>query len=214
MSLQLRGTSARSNAWAANTFYKAGQIVTFRGAPFAANADFTSGATFTFSNWTSLMTGNALPPHTHDPRYAGGLAAGNQAANRTNYTRVHGSPMLISKLGINVGTQSGNICLAVYSSTGSGSAARPGTRLATTGTVACPAVGEASIALDVPVVVVPGDWFSFSADNTTAQIFKSLPPGMNLALSGYNQQTSAFPAPATAGSLGTSSSVFYIVGVE
>lgn len=204
---------ASVTAWAPWTNYKAGEVVTYRGVPFIAPADVVGVATFVFASWLALPGGNPLPPHTFDPKYTG-LNFGAQSANRVNFGRVYGAPMLISKLGINIGVSSGNVSLAVYSSTGVGSQARPGTRLATTGSVACPAAGEASISLDAPVVVVPGDWFALSCDNGTATFFRATTASMNFALSGYVQQTSAHPAPATAGTLGAAASMFYVVGVE
>lgn len=203
----------RAAAWAANTAYKAGQLVTYRGCLFTAVADFTSGAAFTFANWLPVATGNPLPLSTFDPRYTG-LTFGSQSANRTNYARVLGAPMLISKLGINIGVSSGNICLAVYDSIGTGTSARPNNRLATTGAVACPAAGEASVTLDTPVVVVPGDWFALAADNATATFFKATVSGMTLALSDYAQQAGAFPCPATAAGVAAAGSMFYVAGVE
>jgi hypothetical protein len=60
-----------------------------------------------------------------------------------------------------IAVQSGNICVGVYASTGG--------RLATTGSIACPAAGERAITFTAPVTLYPGRtyYLAFAADNTS-----------------------------------------------
>jgi hypothetical protein len=105
-----------------------------------------------------------------------GDPAGNPMsnANQASWIRWRGTGT-ITKIGIQVVVSSGNICAAVYSptggtghSSGQGRDAKPGARKATTGSIACPAAGYRELDLGGSVVIEPGDWFGFAADNTTA----------------------------------------------
>lgn len=106
----------------------------------------------------------------------------------------------ISSIGVDVGTQSGNICVAVYPSTGSGRNAAPdwANRRATSGSVACPATGFQTVSLGSSIDVEAGDWVYLGADNTTAQ-FKMLGSGgANSELfKGIIGRIGSFPAPNT-----------------
>lgn len=109
----------------------------------------------------------------------------------------------ISKIGLNVAVQSGNICLAVYRGEGIGRLRKPaGAPVITTGSIACPATGYQEVDLGGAVDVRPGDYLFMSCDNSTA------------AFTGQNGQTSelyrgttfakgaSFPAPADPGAVG------------
>jgi parallel beta-helix repeat protein len=89
------------------------------------------------------------------------------SANTTRFYRVIEGG-IITKIRINVSVQSGNIAVAVYANTGLGLAAAPGTRLATTGSIACPATGVQDVSLGSTVTVAIGDWLAIGADNITA----------------------------------------------
>lgn len=102
---------------------------------------------------------------TADPANAN-TTASIGLANRTIYQRVV-SGATITKVAIDVTTSAGNIAISVHSNTGSGRTSAPGTRLATTGAVACPAVGYAEISLGASVVVAAGDWIGIGGDNAT-----------------------------------------------
>jgi hypothetical protein len=54
----------RSAPWLANTFYKAGELVTNGGMLYAAKVDFTSGASFNAANWDLLGSGTVLISET------------------------------------------------------------------------------------------------------------------------------------------------------
>src|SRR3954453_17068955 len=53
------GSEVAGRAWAPNTAYRAGDIVTQAGQTYEANTDFTSGASFNAANWTAIGGGGA-----------------------------------------------------------------------------------------------------------------------------------------------------------
>ena len=133
-----------------------------------------------------------------DPRsYVSGAVTG---ANQAWLFRVpHHQSGTISKIGVHVTVQAGNVCVGVYSNTGTGRSARPDTLVASSGSVACPAVGYAEISLGSSVVVNPGDWLAYAASSATTAIARqggALQSEMGAGFSHY--QVSAFPLPATA----------------
>jgi hypothetical protein len=150
---------------------------------------------------------------TIDPRLLGaGVAVAMAATNNAIFERIElGERAVISKIGLIVGTASGNISVGVYSNNGSpGTNAAPATRKATSGAVACPAAGYQEIALTTAVALEDGDWLALSADNTTAT-FRAMAATQALAaakgLSGL--QATAHPLPATAvATFGSVNSVF------
>lgn len=122
---------------------------------------------------------------------------GVASANDAKYTRVWGSGT-ISKVGLVVAVQSGNISVAIYRNNNG----VPGTRVATTGAIACPAAGYQEVSLGGSYQVNYGDWFCITVDNTTAT-FNAKGSGVASALAtnlGY-KQTSAHPAPTNPASL-------------
>lgn len=122
-------------------------------------------------------------------------------ANRGEYVRIEGSGT-ITKIGIHVSTQAGNICVAVFANSGAGRAAVPGARKGTSGSVACPAVGYQEVALTGSVDVEDGDWFYFGSDNAGTVVYcgsATLTTDLTKGLSGHRD--AEFPAPATAGAL-------------
>lgn len=135
-------------------------------------------------------------PVTVDPRQIA-FTSSIGSASRAYYHRVTGGG-LITKIGLYVATTSGNVCVSVYANTGTGRASMPGARVATSGSVACPAVGYAEISLGASVDVASGDhWFAISMDNTTATIASAGTSGQ--AIQGVSAwQDAAFPCPATA----------------
>lgn len=172
----------------------------------------TSGYALVYNSATGNWEPTALPgsgvsaskadpynlgfPATADPRNIA-FASSVGSANRTYYHRVVGGGT-ITKIGLYVAASSGNVCVSVYSNTGTGRASMPGTRVATSGSVVCPAVGYAEIALGASVDVSSGDfWFAISADNGTATAGTCGTTGQ--AIQGVSAwQDSAFPCPATA----------------
>lgn len=120
-------------------------------------------------------TADGFLPYTFDPNGAS-TNAGFGAANRAHYTRVSFGGT-ITKIGLEVTTQSGNLSVAVCRGTAGKNSTM--TRIATSGAVACPAVGYAEISLGGSVEVLPGDWFAISADNTVSR-FKAVPSASGL----------------------------------
>lgn len=127
------------------------------------------------------------------------------AANDARYTRVLvGGP--ISNIGFHVSVSSGNICVAVYRNNGSGRSAVPGTRLATSGAVACPGAGFQTISLGGTVTVQRGDWIALSCDNTTAAFTMVSGIDSDLYLGFSCRQSSSHPLPSSPASLVASNS--------
>lgn len=160
--------------------------------------------------------GWGIPMTFHPHEFGGATVIG--AINRAHYLRVRGGCQPgtpITKLAINVGVQSGNISVAVLR----GTAGRnpPTTRIATSGSVACPAAGYAEIALDVPVMVDGRtDWFALACDNNTATFGRVSAPGSsnNFGAGLAYLQDGLFPVPAAPTGLTASwRASFIIVGV-
>jgi hypothetical protein len=123
-------------------------------------------------------------------------ASSNQAA----YYRVYGAGTF-TKIAVHVTTSSGNVSFAVYSRSGSGRSAVPGTRLVTTGAIACPAIGYQEVSLGGSVTVAPGDFIAMSCDNTTAAFQIVGGSITDMAKGMAYQQATAHPAPSTPASL-------------
>ena len=115
------------------------------------------------------------------------------------FSRITGSGA-ITKVGIIVGVQSGNIDIGVYSNSGVGRNANPNIKRASTGSIACPAAGYQVVALSV--VVQPGDWFAIVADNGTAAFGRTSSTVVGLAKGLLGYENAAFPLPGTASPLG------------
>lgn len=110
---------------------------------------------------------------------------------------------VVSHIALQIAVQSGNICIGVYRNSGQGRSAVPGTRIASSGAIACPAVGYQDIALGSTVLMQPGDWLAISADNTTATFRCAISSAgaSNLGLGRQYIQTTAHPLPTTPASL-------------
>jgi hypothetical protein len=155
-------------------------------------------------------------PFTVDP----GIARSSdnmtvQAANAGHYARVtQAGP--VSKIGVKIGTQGGNISVAVYRNSGKGRLAVPGSRIATSGAVACPVAGYQEIALTSSVYVRQGDWLAISADGVVATFGSQLVTGADHDIGKGRQyrQATAHPLPATPSSLvATIGYTFILVGI-
>jgi len=162
----------------------------------------------------STGTTAAAGDHTHAPSGGGGsfgfpytyradtAQSGStgipSGANYGCFIRmIDGGP--ITYLWYQVTTASGNICLGLYASAGTGRQAVPGARYVTTGSIACPAGGQIQTTV-AGVTVAPGDWIALSADNTTATFLMTNNTAQNNSLAkGINYyQAAVFPLPATA----------------
>lgn len=133
-------------------------------------------------------------------------------ANRAYYVRA--TNMLktvtgVSQLVLMVANSSGNICVGVYANSGSGRAARPTTRKATTGAIACPGIGVATVSLGSTISIDPGDWLALSCDNTTATFARG--SSIVTAQDGLTHaQAAAHPLPSSVGTLIAGAAPFYI----
>lgn len=156
-------------------------------------------------------------PYTVDPgivRATDNMAM--PAANTAVYARVRDAGP-ISKIGLRVLTQGGNMSVGVYRNSGSGRSAAPGTRIATSGSVTTPAAGYQEIALGSAVWVHVGDWLALSADGTVATFWSLLAAGAdnNAGLGRQYRQATAHPLPATAsGLVATVGYTFVLIGVR
>lgn len=136
-------------------------------------------------------------------------------ANRAVFWRVVGAGTITS-LQIRVSVQSGNICAGVYTNSGTGLSAVPLTRVATTGSIACPAVGLATLTLDVPVSVSHGShWLAFAGDDATASFVLVNNGVVATPANGWcYYKDTAFPLPTPAASLTTGIvRIPYMIGV-
>jgi hypothetical protein len=153
--------------------------------------------------WSLGMPDGAARVWTQDPR-AGLVNCDGFSPGYGFYQRVYGAGR-ITTVALEVVTSAGNICVAVYRNNNiPGGHPAPATRIATTGGVACPAVGYAVLALDVPVDVEPGDWIMYSTSAGTAVV---LGTHANISLSflinGFTMYGGAeYPAPLTPAGLG------------
>lgn len=146
-----------------------------------------------------------------DPRVSQSLAV-STGANRGFFLRTMNGGV-ITKVGFEVGTASGNISVAAYANTGTGLTAAPtGAPLSTSGAVACPATGLAQVALAAAVSLTPGDWLFLSCDNATATFSRT-----SVVSSAFNggtayRQDSAHPAP-TVGTLAATGYMPMLIGI-
>lgn len=91
-------------------------------------------------------------------------------ANVTTYGALYSGGYTMSKLRVQVATAAGNITVAAYSRTGAALTARPGNRLATSGSVPCPSAGTADVSLGASITPARNDFFADARDNTTASL--------------------------------------------
>jgi hypothetical protein len=119
----------------------------------------------------------------------------------------------ISKLRLYVVAVSGNICVAAYRNSGSGLASVPGTRLATSGSIVCPASGINDVSLGASVSVGVGDWLAIGADNNTATFTGSTGIGDGTLWAGRVCTGVVFPAPATPSTAPNNTNLIQLIGV-
>lgn len=126
----------------------------------------------------------------------GGVAPGNPrasgAANRAYYVPATlAAAATITGVRFVVGNQSGNVCVGLYDS--------GGVRLATSGSVACPAAGVQTVAFTANYVAAAGRYYlALSIDNTTATTPFVESSSGSAGPATARIEASAFPLPATA----------------
>lgn len=149
-------------------------------------------------------------PWTYEPHDTQTTTSGS-SNNRANYMRSKGGGT-ITKIGLLVGTSSGNIDVGVYAST----TMAPSTRKGSSGSTPCPASGWAEVALGSSVDVVVGDWLALSIDNVTATFRapqSSSATNFDIWRGFVAFQNSGFPLPATATPTAGSARAFNLRGV-
>ena len=127
------------------------------------------------------------------------------AANRAVYVPVRiTQAVLMTGVGYVVGNSAGNVSVALYSQSGS--------RLATSGSVACPAGGRATTAFTSGVYCPPGNYYlALSASDNTATFAQSEASGLTgVGLTRY--QETAHPTPASATFAGITSANVVLIG--
>jgi hypothetical protein len=127
-------------------------------------------------------------------------------ANRAVYARAI-SGGLVNFLKYRVFTQSGNLSFGIFNNVGSGAAARPGSAAWLSGSFACPAATDQSLAVTPGVVVKARQhWFGFSVDNAVASLYQMVVPNQLMeAAAGWGMfRDSVFPLadPAVGGTNG------------
>jgi len=232
-STTLRGTQCTwvGNAFAGDVFIDANSsLSTIVGNGIAGSLTVNSGASGTavgpntlsgaglftdLGTRTQVFTGDGLQrfPCTMDPQMLASTQVLN--ANQAVYMRVKGRG-LISKIGLHIAVASGNLCVGVYgSNTSPGTATRPNLQKATSGSVACPAVGYAEIALTAPVYVNEGDWIAVVSDNAVASLYRAGAAGFTSTIANglTHHQSTAFPLPAPAAATGNAVWSLVLTGV-
>lgn len=136
-----------------------------------------------------------------------GALAGNAAANWTTYQRLTSAGTATSAMRVKIGTSSGNVCVSVHASTGSGLTRAPAARTATSGSVPCPSAGVADIALGGSVTPALTDYFAWGTDNTSATAATNTTIAASTTMTdtlGRVAVENVFPAPASAAPAATS----------
>lgn len=122
-------------------------------------------------------------------------------AGRIYFGRVtRGTKTGATKIGVQVGAASGNIMVGVYSPSGTGTAARPGTLKGSSVVTACPAAGYAEVTLQAATDIAAGDYLALWCDNVTATFaYIGASSATNRSVSCYfDLGTAATALPATA----------------
>lgn len=119
-----------------------------------------------------------------------GTASDTQAANRSWFREVIvRETIYVSKMACAVTAQAGNICLGIYD--------EAGVLLATTGSVACPAVGVNEINFTSAIVLHPGRYYlAISADTITTAQFRET---ATVLMAGSFLKSTHFPLANLAG---------------
>jgi len=174
----------------------------------------TAGAgSFAYDNDNPIATGRDEVIRTvSNPSVASSYTTSG-ATNRAYMFRVMESGT-ITKIGVEVGTASGNIDVGVYrnSATDIGLNARPLTRVASSGSTPVTA-GYMEITLSSQVTVQPGDWLAVALDNTTATLRATRPDHVaDPLMKGLVQyKNTSFPLLSSFGSAGTTDSCVYVL---
>jgi hypothetical protein len=149
--------------------------------PFESATDPTQG--------TDPITAVYKPKHPMwaTAPFATGLNPQGAANQARGWPVIISLPTIVDTFHIFVGTQSGNICVAIYD--------QSGVRLVTTGSIACPA-GNANVSFPETTLAAGLYYFALGADNTTATFASWTNPGTTGRVSG-GFTDSGFPCNPT-----------------
>lgn len=136
-------------------------------------------------------------------------------ANRA-YQSLHETPtdIWVNRIGVRISAQAGNIDLGIYAPDGSGAPLGvAGTRLASTGSTACPATGYQELA--IPLTKIAAGWFWIAvATSSTSTGFSYFTPvdlifpgSLSSPGTGGYHTDSSLPLPSTMGSPTASANV-------
>lgn len=149
----------------------------------------------TMSELRDMMSSRSVEKMTTALTYIGynnatGTDADVQSANRAWFREVVvDMPIKVSYLCVAVTAQAGNICLGLYN--------EAGTLIATTGSVACPSVGAAYIAVTSPVIIQKGRYYlAIVADTITTCKFRET---ATILLAGGYRKDTFFPLASLSG---------------
>jgi hypothetical protein len=148
------------------------------------------------SVWQNCLSRNDYTPAFIGQNMAPNSVASSGAANRAWFIAVTVPvPVTMSAIRLDVGTASGNIDVGLYNNSG--------TRLASSGSVACPAAGFATVNFTSSATINPGIYYlAISVDNNTATFARSGVEGVV----GVNYFDTAFPLPSSVTLPGTNDS--------
>ena len=142
----------------------------------------------------------ARSPLDRGVRDATGGGVNASGVDYTVFTLEH--TQVIDRVLIEVKTAAGNIDVGIYDD--DGTAGAPGTKLASSGSVACPAAGGRAVTLTSSIELAPGRYYAaLSSNNGSAVFLYSTGMNVDAALGGirYVQNPTVFPLPSTAANL-------------
>ena len=152
-------------------------------------------------NFDVLYEDKPRPPHDNPVGLLfGGAALSVGTNNNCHWQRMYRGAVNTSvrKIAFQVNASSGNIGLAIYTGSSSGITAVPSARVATTGSIACPAGGDAIVDLGSTVTGIGQGthWLALSASSTVAT-FQALTGGTGTTYQAglAAAQTTAHPPP-------------------
>jgi len=157
------------------------------------------------TGWATPPTPVSLPVHTIHPNLQA-TAAALPGANWAIFWKSLGAGT-ITNIGLQVNASSGNICVGVYNS--ASATGPPTSRLATSGSIPCPAIGWASISLGGSYSVNQSHFLALAASSASATFYSvsstwaSGGLGQYAAGLAYSDNSSGLPLPATANPNGT-----------